>query len=605
MSDPTRKDPPPVPGLSQGATGEWSSTPPPLMPNSPTLTGSGVGLPPDAFGIPNPFGRYEVSRLLGRGGMGAVFLAQDTQLERPVALKIPTFRGSLSATQKERFFREAKSIAALRHPNICPVFDVDEYIGVLYLTLAYIEGQTLDRKLRDDGPMPARQAAELLRRVAIGMQAAHEHGTIHRDLKPANIMIDLTGEPVIMDFGLARRGEWDEEGGDEPTAAKSAGLTLAGAVIGTPAYMPPEQARGDHDAVGPTSDVYSLGAILFECLTGQRPYGGGDANSTIARILKEPTPDPVSVRADVDPALAQVCRKAMAKKPEDRYQSMTELAEALQKAIEPELRVVEPPPLPNQASAPTAPRKPKRRRWVKIAGCLGFFLAMIAICVGGPLLAVRELVERFSEFAQKIQENQEKADAEWTAINNYWVPPAESADDAALFPTIVGDRFRRKETRASKGDVEFGLTFPGRTGIYTSPNGSDIEVTAFPRTEELAKADVDRIERLLKPRSGIDGETVEARRMHVPLLSGNSGLRSVTYSATLNDEGGIEYGKLWFGRGWLFFFRCVRNPRIGGPKVNVAPTKEGKQISFDEETVSVFAPKYLTEVGKMAASKPK
>ncbi|HKB05424.1 MAG TPA: serine/threonine-protein kinase, partial [Gemmataceae bacterium] len=187
MSDPHSRPPAtPPPAPTDGPTGVWSA-------DSPTVTSAGqspVG-PGGEPGIPNPFGRYTVVRLLGRGGMGAVFLAQDSQLDRPVALKIPTFRGALSDAQKERFLREARSIAALRHPNLCPVFDAGEEDGVLYLTMAYIDGHPLST-LVERGPVAPEKAVELVRRVARAMHVAHAHGTVHRDLKPANILIDRT-----------------------------------------------------------------------------------------------------------------------------------------------------------------------------------------------------------------------------------------------------------------------------------------------------------------------------------------------------------------------------------------------------------------------------
>ncbi len=201
--------------------------------------------------IPEEFGRYRILRQVGQGAMGAVFLAQDTELDREVALKIPKLRGLQEddvADVMARFFREARSAATLRHANICPIYDVGEFRGTHYITMAFIDGKPLSDYIRSARPLSERSIAKLVRKLALALEEAHAKGIVHRDLKPANIMIDRTSEPIITDFGLARQFH---KPGEER-------LTHSGAIVGSPAYMSPEQADGGMDHVEPASDIYSL-----------------------------------------------------------------------------------------------------------------------------------------------------------------------------------------------------------------------------------------------------------------------------------------------------------------------------------------------------------
>jgi predicted Ser/Thr protein kinase len=273
-------------------------------------------LPPP---LPAPFGRYTLNKLLGRGGMGAVYLAHDRQLDRPVALKIPRFGVNPSVEDEERFLREARAAAMLSHPNLCPVYDVGQIGGVSYLTMAYIEGQSLAEMIREGCLPPPPELVRLVAQMALAMQEAHRRGVIHRDLKPANVMIDLRGQPVITDFGLARRGP---ETGDVR-------LTHSGMVMGTPAYMPPEQVNGAVHAVGPACDIYSLGVILYELLAGRLPFLGA-VGDLMAQIVTVAPPPPSQFRPGLAAELDTICLKALAKDPARRFASMQEFAAALQ-----------------------------------------------------------------------------------------------------------------------------------------------------------------------------------------------------------------------------------------------------------------------------------
>lgn len=265
--------------------------------------------------LPATFGRYRLLKQLGQGGMGVVFLAEDTTLHRQVALKMPRFEGASSPEMVERFYREARTAATLQHANICPIFDVGEVSGVHYLTMAYLEGRPLAQFIKPGQGLAPRTAAILVRKLAQALDEAHRRGIIHRDLKPSNIMITVKNEPVILDFGLAR-------------STNDSRLTGSQAVMGTPAYMAPEQARGDTRSVGPAADIYAIGVILFEALTGRLPFEGPPL-AVMHQLLNNSPPAPSSLKAGIDPALEKICLQALAREPQGRFPSMAAFAAAL------------------------------------------------------------------------------------------------------------------------------------------------------------------------------------------------------------------------------------------------------------------------------------
>jgi serine/threonine protein kinase len=267
---------------------------------------------PDA--LSSKFGRYRLLRLLGTGGMGAVYLAHDTQLDRSIALKIPHLRDKDRTDVLARFYREARAAARVVHPNICPVYDVGEIDGKAYLTMRFLAGSSLS-KLIAASPLTVRQSVVLVHKLALALHEAHNLGVIHRDLKPANIMIDCSGQPIIMDFGLAR-------------CEQDARLTQSGVIVGTPGYLSPEQANGEVEEPGPACDLYALGVILYQLLAGRLPFNG-EYLDILLQIVNEDPPPVEQFCPAVDPALAAICHKAIARKKEDRFASMADLAQAL------------------------------------------------------------------------------------------------------------------------------------------------------------------------------------------------------------------------------------------------------------------------------------
>jgi hypothetical protein len=268
-------------------------------------------------------GRYRIVRELGRGGMGAVYLADDTELHRQVALKIPSLPKEDNPEMLERFYREARAAATLNHTNICQVYDIGEHEGTRYITMAYVSGPALSGLVGSPRLRSERTIVKLVRKIALGLAEAHGKGILHRDLKPGNILLNERNEPVITDFGLARQVEQRAE----------ERLTKEGMLLGTPAYMSPEQIGVDAKRLGPASDVYSLGVILYELLTGQLPYQGPIV-SVVGQIIDGKPKRPSELRSDLDERLEAICLKMMANSMEDRYSSAGEVAAALTHYLE-------------------------------------------------------------------------------------------------------------------------------------------------------------------------------------------------------------------------------------------------------------------------------
>ncbi len=262
------------------------------------------------------FGDYELIRELGRGGMGVVYKARQISLNRLVAIKMIRSAALASEDERRRFQNEAEAIATLDHPHIVPILEVGSHDGQSYFSMKLIGGPSLDKRFADYTNDP-KAAARLLKQAAEAVHHAHQRGILHRDLKPANILLDDRGEPYVTDFGLAKRVEGDSE------------LTHSGAIMGTPAYMAPEQASGRRGAVTTASDVHGLGAILYALLTGRAPFGGDSVAETLEQVRESAPLAPSKINSAVPRDLEVICLKCLEKEPARRYASAQALADDL------------------------------------------------------------------------------------------------------------------------------------------------------------------------------------------------------------------------------------------------------------------------------------
>src|SRR6266496_2993904 len=279
-------------------------------------------------------GRYEIRSKLGEGGMGEVYLAEDTRLHRKVALKILPADLASNQNRMRRFEQEAQAAAALNHPNIAHIYEIGEHEGVNFIAMEFIDGQTL-RELIHRGQTDLPKLLKYLQHAAEGLAKAHAAGIVHRDLKPDNIMITGDGHAKILDFGLAKLIEPQSDSGQKPD--RKGGLSevatalmrqhsTPGTVLGTVGYMSPEQAQGRVNEIDHRSDIFSFGCILFEAVTGHKAFEGKDAIDTLNKIIRE-QPTPISnFDPDVPYDLQRIVRRCLAKDPEERYQTIKDVA---------------------------------------------------------------------------------------------------------------------------------------------------------------------------------------------------------------------------------------------------------------------------------------
>jgi hypothetical protein len=263
------------------------------------------------------FGDYELLEEIARGGMGIVYLARQVSLNRLVALKMILAGTLASSAAVQRFRNEAEAAANLDHPNIVPIYEVGEHEGQQYFSMGLLGGGSLADRIEKSGPLPPKVAALLVKQLAEAIAFAHERGVIHRDLKPSNVLLDAQGKPKVSDFGLAKR------------VKKTDGPTMTGDVLGTPAYMPPEQAAGTVDLVGPSADIYSLGAVLYACLTARPPFHAPSPFLTLRLVLTDEPVRPSRLKSSVPRDLETICMKCLEKNPRRRFDTASALAEDL------------------------------------------------------------------------------------------------------------------------------------------------------------------------------------------------------------------------------------------------------------------------------------
>jgi serine/threonine-protein kinase len=407
---PAAPSPPETEVVSAGATNSSPAAtleaPPAISPDAPTLDRDVVppGKPPP---MRNPVPGYEIVAELGRGGMGVVYKARQTSLNRIVALKMVLAGEYASATACSRFLGEAEVVANLHHPNIIQVYEFGKHEDYPYFTLEYVEGGSLDQHL-DGTPWPARRAVETIEALARAMAAAHKQGVVHRDLKPANVLLGADGTLKITDFGLAKRVEGNS------------GLTQSGSIVGTPSYMAPEQAGGQSKRVGRAADIYALGAILYELLTGRPPFKADTAVDTVMQVLCDEPVSPSRLNPKCPRDLETICLKCLEKEPSKRYAAANDLADDLAR-----FRDGEP------IRARPAGRWERTRRWVRKRPATAALIGVSALAAAALLIvgwtynlnlqaALREAKDRRVEaeeqrtlaVAAQLTADERRADAE-------------------------------------------------------------------------------------------------------------------------------------------------------------------------------------------------
>jgi serine/threonine-protein kinase len=276
---------------------------------------------PEQGGIPDNFDEYEIIEELGRGGMGVVYKAREKNTQRLVCLKMMLGGEYASPEALRRFQVETEAAAHLDHPNIVPIYRAGVVNGIPYFAMKYVAGKAMDAIDREEFKADPRRCVELVAKICRAVAFAHSRGILHRDLKPANILLDRDDEPHVTDFGLAKRMDDDS------------GQTRTGLIMGTPDYMSPEQAVGNNALVTVTSDVYSLGSILFDLLTGQPPFKSATIVETLTRVTREPARIPTTLHRQVDRDLETICLKCLEKDPGKRYRSAASLADELERFL--------------------------------------------------------------------------------------------------------------------------------------------------------------------------------------------------------------------------------------------------------------------------------
>lgn len=358
------------------------------------------------------FGRYELFEEVGRGGMGVVYRARHRELNRQVALKMILASELASPEEIRRFQAEARTVARLHHPNIVAVHDVDEHLGRHFFAMDFVEGESLAAVL-SRSRVSAEQAARWLVTIAGAVQHLHEQGIIHRDLKPSNILIDGRGEPVVTDFGLAKIFDGDSQS------------TRTGAILGTPSYMSPEQASGRISLISPRSDVYSLGAMLYELLTGMPPFRGETALDTLVQVLESEPKLPRRIVKHLPRSIELICLKCLEKDPGLRYNSADELAKDLTRFLDGE---------PVEA-LPGGPIQ-QLNRWIRRQPGLACHVLALATA-----LLIVQVYFAFSEISLDYHLRMTGVLVVWVFCSLIWQPflRRERFADAARIGTVLSD----------------------------------------------------------------------------------------------------------------------------------------------------------------------
>jgi tetratricopeptide (TPR) repeat protein/tRNA A-37 threonylcarbamoyl transferase component Bud32 len=343
------------------------------------------------------FGDYELLDIIAKGGMGVVYKARQKKLNRIVALKMILAGQFANERDVERFYGEAEAAANLRHPNIVAVHEVGEAEGQHFFSMDFVDGQSLSAMVRER-PLSPQWAAQLVQKIAEAVEFAHGQGILHRDLKPSNVLLDKRGQPLITDFGLAKR-----VGGHSH-------LTMTGTVVGTPSYMPPEQAAGKSEEVGPESDVYSTGALLYELLTGTPPFRAATPLETLQQVLHNEAPSPRLLNSSVPADLETICLKCLQKEPARRYQTSQQLADELGRYLAGEPILARP-----------VSRLERLARWCRrnprIAGLSGALAAAVVLAAGVFVVSYLRTSAALEKAQQRLNQALRSVDELFTIVS--------------------------------------------------------------------------------------------------------------------------------------------------------------------------------------------
>jgi len=518
--------------------------------------------------------RYRVMQRIGAGGMADVWLAEDTHLQRQVALKVLHGRFAQDREFVERFRREAEAAASLQHPNVVAVFDRGSVDGTYYIAMQYLHGRSL-KQLIDAGLEPE-QAARLIRQVLEGARFAHRHDVVHRDLKPQNVIVDADGKATVTDFGIARAGVSE--------------ITQTGSVMGTPHYLSPEQAQGEE--VTPLSDLYSIGVMLYEALTGQVPFEGDSAVAVAMKQVSQPAQRPSSIAPRVSPALDAVVMRALEKDPGQRFQS----ADAFIAALDAALR--EPgggdggtaafAPLPPAVATPEEPvaegydeeaeeRRRWRRRWLLVAiavligALVGFALTRdttteVPAVTGNQLGVAIALLEQNGFSVGEVSRVQREASANTVLEQDPAAsPPAgEASLDCALLAFFCSKPKVMLTVSAGPGRAKV----PSTAGLATAEAEEALEEAGLAATVETATSDEVEAGRVVRtePRGG---ETVT--RGSDVLLVVSSGPRLATVPVLVGTPRSVAVQRIR-GRGLLPSVEEAESSSPAGEVIRQAPS---------------------------------
>ena len=420
-------------------------------PPSKTSRPQNLKVEPSAIG--SIIGNYEVLSVLGKGGMGIVYKARHVTLNRIVALKMILHGLHGGSTAIQRFLAEARAVAALQHPGIVQIFEIAENNGLPYFSLEFVEGEDLHSTLKG-APWSAKPAAEMVANLCDAMQYAHDHQILHRDIKPANILLDAEKRPKISDFGLAKK----VDSGDQ--------VTQDGAVMGTPSYMPPEQARGDSAAISHRSDIYSLGAVLYQLITGRAPFVSDSMMDTLVQVIHRDPVQPRELQPGVPIDLETICCKALQKEPANRYQSCKELADDLRRYVRGE-PILARPISRGERLTRWCRRNPKIAWPTAIAGF--FVIATAGVSFGAWRMSAAQAItiaeERDEANEQRVEADKQRneADKQRLIANQQQALAEENAELAT------------KQANIALQNIQFVLTDVD-TKLTTQPGSSEIRI---------------------------------------------------------------------------------------------------------------------------------